>query len=144
MPVSVKNILDTKGRDVISVSREKTVAEVAAILAENKIGAAVVTSLEGRIAGIFTERDLVRVVARDGAAGLEKPVTSGMTENVIRCREDTGLNELMEIMSAGRFRHIPVEDGGKLIGIISIGDVVKARIREVEAETEHMMAYIAG
>jgi CBS domain-containing protein len=144
MPVSVKNILDAKGRDVMSVSREKTVAEVAAILAENKIGAVVVTSLEGRIAGIFTERDLVRVVAADGADGLQKPVSSGMTANVIRCREDTSLNELMETMSTGRFRHIPVEDGGKLVGIISIGDVVKARIREVEAETEHMMAYIAG
>ncbi|MBP2549505.1 CBS domain-containing protein [Neorhizobium galegae] len=144
MPVSVKNILDTKGRDVISVGREKTVAEVAAILAEHKIGAAVITSLEGRIAGIFTERDLVRVVAQDGAAGLEKPVSSGMTANVIRCREETSLNELMEIMSTGRFRHVPVEESGKLIGIISIGDVVKARIREVEAESEHMMAYIAG
>ncbi|SIQ76548.1 CBS domain-containing protein [Rhizobium sp. RU35A] len=144
MPVSVKNMLDAKGRNVVSVSREKTIAEVAAILHENRIGAVVVTSLEGRIAGIFTERDLVRGVAEGGAAVLDKPVSSVMTTNVTRCREETTLNELMEVMSSGRFRHVPVEDAGKLVGIISIGDIVKARIREVEAESEQMLAYIAG
>ncbi|MBT9370135.1 CBS domain-containing protein [Rhizobium sp. CSW-27] len=144
MPVSVKTMLDAKGRNVISVTREKTIAEVATILHENRIGAVVVTSLEGRIAGIFTERDLVRVVAEGGAAVLETPVSSAMTTSVTRCREETTLNELMEVMSSGRFRHVPVEDGGKLVGIISIGDIVKARIREVEAESEQMLAYIAG
>lgn len=144
MPVSVKTMLDAKGRNVISVTREKTIAEVATILHENRIGAVVVTSLEDRIAGIFTERDLVRVVAEGGAAVLEKPVSSAMTTSVTRCREETTLNELMEVMSSGRFRHVPVEDGGKLVGIISIGDIVKARIREVEAESEQMLAYIAG
>ncbi|WP_137128824.1 CBS domain-containing protein [Rhizobium sp. FY34] len=144
MPVSVRNMLDAKGRNVISVSREKTMGEVATILNQNRIGAVVITSLEGRIAGIFTERDLVRCVAEQGAAVLEKPVSTAMTTNVVRCREDTTLNELMEMMSSGRFRHVPVEDGGKLVGIMSIGDVVKARIREVEQEAEHIRAYIAG
>lgn len=144
MSISVKHMLDRKGRDVVTVSRETTIEEVAAILEQKRIGAIVVTSLEGRIAGIFTERDLVRCVAKEGAAALGNPVSSGMTTSVTRCREETTLNELMEIMSSGRFRHVPVESGGKLAGIISIGDVVKARIQEVEAEAEHIRAYIAG
>jgi CBS domain-containing protein len=144
MPVSVRNMLDAKGRNVVSVTRDKTIAEVATILHENRIGAVVITSLEDRIAGIFTERDLVHCVAERGAAALESPVSSAMTTNVVRCREETTLNELMEMMSSGRFRHVPVEDGGRLVGIMSIGDVVKARIREVEQEAEHIRAYIAG
>lgn len=144
MSVSVKHILDRKGRDVVSVSRETSIEDVAAILNEKRIGAVVITSLEGRIAGIFTERDLVRCVAREGAAVLAKPVSLAMTTSVTRCREETTLNELMEMMSSGRFRHVPVENNGKLSGIISIGDVVKARIQEVEAEAEHIRAYIAS
>lgn len=144
MPVSVKHMLDRKGRDVVSVSRETPIEEVAVTLNEKRIGAIVVTSLEGRIAGIFTERDLVRCVARDGAAVLSKPVSSAMTTTVTRCTEETSLNDLMEIMSSGRFRHVPVESAGKLCGIISIGDVVKARIQEIETEAEHIRAYIAS
>ena len=144
MSVSVKHMLDRKGRDVVSVPRDKTIEEVATILNEKRIGAIVVTSLEGRIAGIFTERDLVHCVAREGAAVLSKPVSSAMKTTVTRCTEETSLNELMEIMSSGRFRHVPVESGGKLCGIISIGDVVKARIQEIETEAEHIRAYIAS
>jgi CBS domain-containing protein len=144
MPVSVRNMLDAKGRNVVSVTRDKTIADVATILNENRIGAVVITSLENRIAGIFTERDLVRCVAEHGAEVLAKPVSSAMTTTVTRCREETTLNELMEMMSSGRFRHVPVEDAGRLVGIMSIGDVVKARIREVEQEAEQIRAYIAG
>ncbi|MCO5733833.1 CBS domain-containing protein [Rhizobium sp. SSA_523] len=144
MPVSVRHMLDAKGRNVVSVSRDKTIAEVAAILHENKIGAVVITSLEERIAGIFTERDLVRSVAVNGASVLSQPVSSAMTTNVTRCHEDNSLNEVMEIMSSGRFRHIPVEEQGRLVGIISIGDVVKTRIHEVETEAEQIRAYIAS
>ncbi|MDO1583723.1 CBS domain-containing protein [Rhizobium oryzicola] len=144
MSLSVKNMLDAKGRNVVSITRDKTLKEVADILNTHGIGAVVVTSLENRIAGIFTERDLVKAIAREGADVLDKPVSYAMTTNVTRCREDTTANELMEIMSAGRFRHVPVEDGGKLVGIISIGDVVKSRIREIEMEAEHIKAYIAG
>lgn len=144
MSISVKHMLDRKGRDVVTVSRDATIEEVARILEQKRIGAIVVTSLEDRIAGIFTERDLVRCVAKEGQAALSNPVSSAMTTSVTRCREETTLNELMEIMSSGRFRHVPVESGGKLAGIISIGDVVKARIQEVEAEAEHIRAYIAS
>src|SRR3546814_10810079 len=89
-----------------------------------------------RISGSFTERDLVRAIADKGMAALEMPVSAVMTVNVQRCREDTTVNQLMEMMSSGRFRHVPVEDDDRLVGIISIGDVVKSRIREVELEAE--------
>lgn len=144
MAILVKNMLDAKGRDVVTVAPDKTLLEVAGILNEKKIGAVVVTGMESRIAGIFTERDLVRSIASKGPGVLEQPVKSAMTTAVTRCREETTVDELMGMMSAGRFRHVPVETDGKLAGIISIGDVVKTRIREVELEAEQMKAYIAG
>lgn len=144
MSIVVKNMLDAKGRDVVTVPPEKTLLEVAGILNENRIGAVIVIGVEGRVAGIFTERDLVRALAGKGGIILDRPISSVMTVNVQRCREDTTVNQLMEMMSAGRFRHVPVEEGGRLVGIISIGDVVKARIREVEQEAEQIKAYIAG
>ena len=144
MAIVVKNMLDAKGRDVVTVSPDKSLLQVAGILHERKIGALVVTGVDGRIAGIFTERDMVRALAEKGAAILDQPVSSVMTVNVQTCREETTVNALMEMMSSGRFRHVPVEDGGRLAGIISIGDVVKSRIREVEMEAEEIKAYIAG
>ncbi|WP_152340194.1 CBS domain-containing protein [Pseudorhizobium flavum] len=144
MAIVVKNMLDAKGRDVVTVSPDKSLLQVAGILHERKIGALVVTGVDGRIAGIFTERDMVRALAEKGAAILDQPVSSVMTVNVQTCREETTVNALMEMMSSGRFRHVPVEDGGRLNGIISIGDVVKSRIREVEMEAEEIKAYIAG
>jgi CBS domain-containing protein len=144
MSISVKAMLDAKGRDVVTVSPDKTLLEVATILHDRRIGAVVITGMEGRIAGIFTERDLVRAIASKGAGVLDQPVSSSMTANVQRCREETTVDELMGMMSSGRFRHVPVEQDGRLSGIISIGDVVKSRIREVEIEAEHIKAYIAG
>jgi CBS domain-containing protein len=144
MAIVVKNMLDAKGRDVVTLGPDKTLLEAAGILNDKKIGAVVVTGVEGYIAGIFTERDLVRAIAGKGPAVLDQPVKSAMTTTVTRCREDTTVDELMGMMSTGRFRHVPVEQDGKLTGIISIGDVVKSRIREVELEAEHMKAYIAG
>lgn len=144
MAIIVKNMLDAKGRDVVTVGPDKTLLEVAEILNQKKIGAVVVTGMEGRIAGIFTERDLVRSIASKGPGVLDQPVKSAMTTNVHRCKEETTVDELMGIMTGGRFRHVPVEKDGKLDGIISIGDVVKSRIREVELEAEQMKAYIAG
>ncbi|CAN7340939.1 CBS domain-containing protein [Neorhizobium sp. LjRoot104] len=144
MAIIVKNMLDAKGRDVVTVGPDKTLLEVAGILNDKKIGAVVVTGMEGRIAGIFTERDLVRAVAGKGAAVLDQPVKSAMTTSVQRCKDETTVDELMGMMSSGRFRHVPVEQDGKLAGIISIGDVVKSRIREIEIEAEQIKAYIAG
>ncbi len=144
MSIIVRNMLDAKGRDVVTVTPERTLLEVARILNEKRIGAVVVTSGEDKVAGIFTERDLVKALAGNGAAVLDKPISAVMTVNVQRCREDTTVNQLMEIMSIGRFRHVPVEVDGRLAGIISIGDVVKSRIREVEMEAEQIKAYISG
>lgn len=144
MSITVRNMLDIKGRDVVAVSPDKSLLEVAQVLHEKRIGAVVVTSVEGRVAGIFTERDLVRAMAEKGGEVLDEPVSSRMTVSVQKCREETTVNQLMEMMSAGRFRHVPVEEGNRLVGIISIGDVVKSRIREVELEAEQIKAYIAG
>ncbi|PZM10778.1 CBS domain-containing protein [Rhizobium tubonense] len=144
MSVSIKSILDAKGRDVVTTGPNTTLSEAAKMLNENRIGAIVIVGADGRISGIFTERDVVNAVAKHGADSLGKQVSSLMTTKVHRCREDATINDLMELMTQRRFRHVPVEDKGKLTGIISIGDVVKSRIREIELEAEQIKAYIAG
>ncbi|MBB3607837.1 CBS domain-containing protein [Rhizobium sp. BK602] len=144
MSVSVKAILDIKGRDVVTTGGNTTVAEAARILNENRIGAIVVVGMAGKISGIFTERDVVNAVAKHGHGCLDQPIASLMTAKVHRCKEETTTDELMEVMTQRRFRHVPVEEKGKLSGIISIGDVVKWRIREIELEAEQIKAYIAG
>ncbi|MFN7023996.1 MAG: CBS domain-containing protein [Pseudorhizobium sp.] len=144
MSMTVKNMLDAKGREVVVVAPEQSLLEVAGILHEKRIGAVVIGGREGRTAGIFTERDLVRAVAEKGASVLDAPVSTIMTVNVQTCREDTTVNQLMQMMSLGRFRHVPVEEDGRLVGIISIGDVVKSRIREIEHEAEQIKAYISS
>ncbi|MDV4154558.1 MULTISPECIES: CBS domain-containing protein [Rhizobium] len=144
MTSSVKAILDLKGRDVITAGPSTTVAQAATILSKKKIGAIVVVGMENRISGMFTERDLVHAIAKHGKEGLDQSLAQVMTAKVYRCNEDTTVNELMELMTSRRFRHVPVESNGKLAGIISIGDVVKSRIAEVEREAEEIKAYIAG
>lgn len=142
--MTVKAILEMKGRDVATVAPETTVGEAVKILAEKRIGAIVVTKASGAIAGILSERDVVRALASDGAGLLKKPVSDLMTAKVKTCREDHTVKDVMGLMTAGRFRHLPVESGGKLAGIISIGDVVKRRIEDVEREAESIRAYIAS
>lgn len=144
MTASARSILEQKGRNVLTIGPNVTLGEAARTLEENKIGAVVVVGMESRIVGIFTERDVVRAIGTTGRDAFDEPVSAYMTANVYRCKEEATVNELMEIMSSRRFRHVPVESDGKLSGIISIGDVVKSRIREVEAEAEHIKAYIAG
>ncbi|MFS8144347.1 inosine-5-monophosphate dehydrogenase [Rhizobium sp. R635] len=144
MTGSVKAILDLKGRDVVTAGPNTTVAEAANILSKKKIGAIVVVGMENRISGMFTERDLVHAIAKHGKEGLDQPLSQVMTSKVYRCHEETTVNELMELMTSRRFRHVPVESNGKLAGIISIGDVVKSRIAAVEREAEEIKAYIAG
>ncbi|RUX49827.1 CBS domain-containing protein, partial [Mesorhizobium sp. M7A.F.Ca.CA.002.09.1.1] len=112
-------------------------------LAEHKIGALVITNGDRKIVGILSERDIVRVVAREGGAALDIPVRSAMTPKVKICNENHTVNEVMEIMTRGRFRHLPVEKDGMLDGIVSIGDVVKRRIEDVEREADEIRAYIA-
>ncbi|MCD2175279.1 CBS domain-containing protein [Rhizobium sp. C4] len=142
--MNVKAILKEKGSDVITVSPQATVAEVASVLHQRHIGAVVVIDDSKRIVGIIAERDIVGAIAEHGADCLGRSIADVMWSNVYRCTEDMTVDNLMQMMSSRRARHIPVEREGRLIGIISIGDVVKAHIRAIESEAEHIKAYIAG
>ncbi|RFZ89101.1 CBS domain-containing protein [Shinella sp. WSJ-2] len=140
----VKTILDEKGRNVVTGGPQLTVRQAAVYLHENHIGAIVVVDRNDRIAGIVTERDIVAAVARNGADCMDKPISSIMWGNVYRCGETETVDELMERMSKLRARHIPVEKDGRLVGIISIGDVVKSHIRAIKHEADAIKAYIAS
>lgn len=141
--MTVKSILDRKGHDVLTVGPNDKVSAAVGILAEHRIGALVVINGDRKIVGIISERDIVRIVGKDGAAALEHSVRDVMTPKVSICNENHTINDVMEIMTKGRFRHLPVEKDGMLDGIISIGDVVKERIEEVEREVEQIREYIA-
>lgn len=141
--MTVKAILEQKGHDVFTLGPDAKLSEAVAVLAEHRIGALVVTNGDRRIAGILSERDIVRVMAREGASALEQPVRHAMTSKVKVCHEHSTVNDVMEIMTRGRFRHLPVEKNGMLDGIVSIGDVVKRRIEDVEREAEEIKQYIA-
>ena len=141
--MTVRSILEEKGRDVVTLGPSETIENAIRTLAERRIGALVVTTGDNRIAGILSERDVVRIIAAEGADALKKPLSSAMTARVRTCAENHTVHEVMETMTEGRFRHLPVEVDGYLVGIISIGDVVKRRIREVEREAEDIRAYIA-
>ena len=142
--MAVSHILGVKGRNVFTVRPTDTVEAIAKILGEKRIGAVVVTDESGHIAGIVSERDVVRQIAAEGAGVLKKPASSIMTSNVHSCQEGDSEQDLMTLMTARRIRHLPVVKDGKLNGMISIGDVVKFRIETIEREAEDMKAYIAG
>ena len=141
MTVSV--ILAAKGRDVVTIGVAAKVHEAVAVLATKRIGALVVMGEGSRLAGIVSERDIVRALAGEPATTLERPLAEIMTRAVVTCSEEETIDSVMSRMTRGRFRHLPVVTGGRLAGIISIGDVVKARIGQVEREAEEMRAYIA-
>ena len=141
--MTVKSILDEKGHDVVTLGPQASISQAMTSLAEKKIGALVVTDDDGKICGILSERDIVSLIASEGAAALDSPVSEAMTASVKLCHEDHTVNQVMEIMTRGRFRHLPVEKDGILDGIISIGDVVKRRIEDVEREAEEIRNYIA-
>ncbi len=138
----VAQMLKGKGDQVVTIRPDDNVAAAAKLLAQHRIGAIVVSAGDRVIAGILSERDIVRHLAANGAAVLEMPVRDLMTPKVITCRADDTINELMAMMSQGRFRHVPVVEHGRLIGIISIGDVVKARVAEIETEAQALREYI--
>ena len=141
--MTVKTILARKGHAVFTLGPDEKLGAAIRLLAEHRVGALVVTNAEGRIVGIVSERDIVRLLARNGAAVLDMAVRDSMTHKVRVCNENHTVNEIMEIMTTGRFRHLPVEKDGRLSGIISIGDVVKRRIEDAEREAEEIKAYIA-
>jgi CBS domain-containing protein len=139
----VNHILSLKGRDVITISPDCTLSEAAKILSERRIGALLVRDGGHPVSGIVSERDIVRAVADRGAQALDEPVSRFMTSKVVTCTGETSINNLMELMTQQKFRHVPVVEGGSLVGIISIGDVVKVRVEEIEAEAQAIREYIA-
>ncbi len=142
--MTVAAILKHKGNDVTSVAPTADVAAVARLLADRRIGAAVVQDTAGQLLGIVSERDIVVALAEHGPAALRLTVDHLMTRALTTVTRCTTVAEAMAMMTAGRFRHLPVLEGGQLIGIISIGDVVKARIMAQEGEVESLRAYVAG
>ncbi|MGN6466811.1 MAG: CBS domain-containing protein [Rhizobiaceae bacterium] len=141
--MTVRSILEEKGRDVFTIGPDETLTDAIRLLAERRIGAIVVLRPNGAIGGILSERDIVRALAEGGAGALKQPVSAFMTAKVQVCREENTVNDVMEVMTRVRFRHLPVEREGKLVGLVSIGDVVKRRIEDAERETEEIKAYIA-
>jgi CBS domain-containing protein len=139
--MTVRAILDTKGHQILNVEPEAALAAAVKILGERKIGAVLVMS-RGRIEGILSERDIVRVLAERGAAVLDEPVSSVMTRKVVSCRQNDTVAAIMEIMTLGKFRHLPVVEGERVVGLISIGDIVKWRVQEYENEQEALRQYI--
>ena len=139
--MTVRAILDTKGHQIESVEPDARLSAVIKTLAERKIGAVLVMS-QGRVEGILSERDIVRVVGERGAAALDEPVSAVMTRKVVSCKQADTVAAIMEMMTSGKFRHLPVLEDDRVVGLISIGDIVKWRVGEYEAEQEALREYI--
>lgn len=140
--MTIARILADKGDSVVTTSPERTLDEAIHLLAEKRIGALVVSRPDGSVAGIISERDIMRALAGLGGAAFDAPVSEHMTADVVTCRRSTTVEDVMGLMTQGRFRHVPVCEEGRLVGLISIGDVVKTRIAAVEAEHQALRDYI--
>jgi CBS domain-containing protein len=140
----VSDILSQKGGLVFTVSMATSVAQIAQQLAVRRVGSVLVMADTDTVAGIVSERDLVQALSRHGAAALDLEAHQVMTRDVVTCHPDHSIDHVMEMMTSGRFRHVPVVDRGELLGIVSIGDVVKARLEEAKHETEALRAYIVA
>jgi len=138
--MTVKAILTRKGRDVVSVRSDTSLADAAKSLAEYRIGAVLV--MDSHLEGILSERDIVRALAARGAAALDQRVEEVMTRKVVTCSERETVGDIMERMTAGKFRHLPVVESGRLVGLVSIGDIVKYRVEEMERESVALREYI--
>jgi CBS domain-containing protein len=140
--MTVKAILAAKGGEVTTIEPTANLAAAATLLAQRGIGALVVTGADRRVVGIVSERDIVRALAAHGAAALELPLTDIMSRKVVTCGVSDTISSLMERMTEGKFRHLPVIEQGQLGGIVSIGDVVKHRLHEMECEQSALRDYI--
>jgi CBS domain-containing protein len=140
--MNVKHILSQKGSDVLTLEPNATLADAMDILAKRRIGALVITGADRRIVGIVSERDVVRAIVEHGTGILQSPVSETMTRKVVTCGQNETIAEIMGRMTAGKFRHVPVVEQGRLIGIVSIGDIVKARLEELEQEHDALRDYI--
>lgn len=143
--MQVIEILRQKGREVVSLASDASLADATRLLAAKRIGAVVIREDAGGIAGVLSERDVVRAVATESVRALANPVSHYMTRQVATCQEHDTVEELMAMMTEGRFRHVPVVDAqGRLCGMISIGDVVKMHIEETTREASNLREYIAA
>jgi CBS domain-containing protein len=140
--MTVKAILSRKGTNVVTADPNASLGEAVKTLAAHRIGAIVVTGADRRIVGILSERDIVRVLAEKGPSALNAPIAEAMTRKVTTCGAGDTVSELMERMTEGKFRHLPVVEQGRLTGIISIGDIVKSRVQEMEQESNALRDYI--
>ena len=140
--MNVKAILAAKGGEIVCIEPTADLAAATQLLSANRIGAVLIRGAGGHIAGILSERDIVRALSEHGSAALTLPVGQVMTRNVMTCNEDDNIANIMERMTAGKFRHMPVVNKGHLVGLISIGDVVKQRVEEIEGETNALRDYI--
>jgi CBS domain-containing protein len=140
--MTVARIINEKGRHVVTAAPETTIAALAATLMEKRIGAVVIIENDA-IGGIISERDVVRAIAKHGGEALGMRASEWMTARVMTCEPRDTINEVMQKMTSGRFRHLPVVEDGRLAGIVSIGDVVKRRIEDVEREADQIREYIA-
>jgi CBS domain-containing protein len=140
--MTVSTVLADKGRNVVTIDPAASLADAAQLLTEKRIGAVLILGADQRVVGIISERDIVRALAERGAPVLTEPVSQTMTRKVEICNENEPISNIMERMTDGKFRHVPVVDQGRLVGIISIGDVVKHRLHEMERESSAMRDYI--
>lgn len=140
--MTVKAILSRKGSAVVTIEPAASLAEAAKLLSTHRIGAVMVTGPDAPVIGVLSERDIVRALADRGAAALDLRVEQVMTRRVVTAGEADTVGNIMERMTAGKFRHIPVVEGDRLVGVVSIGDVVKHRLEEVERESSAMRDYI--
>ena len=140
--MDVKMMLSLKGSHVITIEPQATLEAAVAMLAKNRIGALVVLGADQRVIGILSERDIVRALAELGASALTTPLAQVMTRKVVTCSETETVGGIMERMTTGKFRHVPVLEQDRLVGIVSIGDVVKHRLWEIEYESAALRDYI--
>lgn len=137
----VQAILGNKGAQIVSMSPQATIHEACRLLAEHRIGAILVLDRD-RVAGMFSERDVVRAMTEKGAVALDIPVSEVMTREVLTCKPEDSVDDIMAIMTARRVRHLPVLAEGQLVGIVSIGDVVKHRLDEAALEVDSLREYV--
>jgi CBS domain-containing protein len=142
--MTVSTILADKGREVVTIEPSASLADAARLLAERRIGAALVLGADQRIAGILSERDIVRALAAHGAAALDESISQTMTRKVETCTIRETVTNIMERMTIGKFRHMPVVEQGRVVGLVSIGDIVKHRVQEMERESAAMRDYIVS
>lgn len=141
--MTVRRILAAKGRDVVTIAPNETLADAARTLSAKGLGALVVVGSPGEVVGMLSERDIVRSIVARGPEALEEMVSDSMTAEVVTTTESATVQTVMGQMTDGRFRHLPVIEGGALVGIVSIGDVVKHRLAEMESEQQALREYIA-